>query len=150
MQLLRQFVYLVVAQFGSFRLPLVVLTPVLETASSRLGLITVDVGDWSILPRWHVNVVRAVAEAAPGLHIHALSPEEVRYGAKLAKVDGEAPKIPDEETARGIVTELKQASARIAAVTRKERRRRPNAQHSDFRRGGSGRMATNSGAGSVP
>ncbi|MBN1478345.1 hypothetical protein JXA47_16435 [Candidatus Sumerlaeota bacterium] len=41
---------------------LVVLTPVLETASSRLGLITVDIGDWSLLPRWHVNVVRAVAE----------------------------------------------------------------------------------------
>jgi FO synthase subunit 2 len=33
----------------------------------------------------YIDMVRAVAEAAPGLHIHALSPEEVRYGAKLAK-----------------------------------------------------------------
>lgn len=40
---------------------LVVLTPVLETASSRLGLVTVDTGDWSFLPRWHAEAVTAAA-----------------------------------------------------------------------------------------
>jgi DNA topoisomerase-1 len=55
------------------------------------------------------------------------TPAGETFQAKLAKVDGEAPKISDEETARGIVAELKQASPRIASVTRKERRRRPNA-----------------------
>lgn len=36
--------------------------------------------------RLYVEVVRAVRKAAPALHIHALSPEEVKYGAALSRV----------------------------------------------------------------
>jgi 2-iminoacetate synthase ThiH len=32
----------------------------------------------------YVDVLRAVRAAAPELHIHAFSPEEVKYGAELA------------------------------------------------------------------
>jgi 7,8-didemethyl-8-hydroxy-5-deazariboflavin synthase CofH subunit len=34
----------------------------------------------------YVELVRALREAAPGLHIHAFSPEEVRYGAALQRM----------------------------------------------------------------
>jgi len=36
--------------------------------------------------RLYVDVCRAVKEAAPDLHIHAFSPEEVKYGAALSRV----------------------------------------------------------------
>jgi 7,8-didemethyl-8-hydroxy-5-deazariboflavin synthase CofH subunit len=35
--------------------------------------------------RFYVDMIRAVKTALPELHIHALSPEEVKYGAKLAR-----------------------------------------------------------------
>lgn len=34
----------------------------------------------------YVNLVRAVRRAAPGLHLHAFSPEEVKYGAHRARL----------------------------------------------------------------
>jgi FO synthase subunit 2 len=37
-------------------------------------------------PRFYVDVVRAIKRAAPDLHLHAFSPEEVKYGAGLAGV----------------------------------------------------------------
>lgn len=36
--------------------------------------------------RIYIEVCRAVKEAAPDLHIHAFSPEEVKYGAALSRV----------------------------------------------------------------
>jgi 7,8-didemethyl-8-hydroxy-5-deazariboflavin synthase CofH subunit len=36
--------------------------------------------------RLYVRLVRAIRAAAPELHVHAFSPEEVKYGAGLAKV----------------------------------------------------------------
>lgn len=36
--------------------------------------------------RHYVDLCRAVKEAAPDLHLHAFSPEEVKFGARLAKV----------------------------------------------------------------
>lgn len=41
---------------------------VIETASSRLGLVVSDVGDWSVLPRWQRRVFEAItAEVRRGL-----------------------------------------------------------------------------------
>lgn len=37
-------------------------------------------------PRFYVEVVRAIRRAAPELHLHAFSPEEIKYGAGLAGV----------------------------------------------------------------
>jgi FO synthase subunit 2 len=37
-------------------------------------------------PRFYVDMVRAIKRSAPDLHVHALSPEEVKYGAGLASV----------------------------------------------------------------
>jgi 7,8-didemethyl-8-hydroxy-5-deazariboflavin synthase CofH subunit len=37
-------------------------------------------------PRLYVDLTRALKRAAPDLHLHAFSPEEVKYGAKLAGV----------------------------------------------------------------
>ncbi len=37
-------------------------------------------------PRFYVDLTRALKRAAPDLHLHAFSPEEVKYGAKLAGV----------------------------------------------------------------
>jgi signal transduction histidine kinase len=37
------------------------IAPVLETASSRLGLVVVDEGDWSVLMRWQSQMIQAVA-----------------------------------------------------------------------------------------
>jgi 7,8-didemethyl-8-hydroxy-5-deazariboflavin synthase CofH subunit len=36
--------------------------------------------------RFYVDLVRAIKRAAPALHLHALSPEEVKYGAARANV----------------------------------------------------------------
>lgn len=38
---------------------------------------------------FYVNIVRAITEAYPDLHVHACSPEEVKYGAELAGVSFE-------------------------------------------------------------
>ena len=35
--------------------------------------------------RTYVDILRAVKAAAPELHVHAFSPEEIKYGAKLAR-----------------------------------------------------------------
>jgi FO synthase subunit 2 len=40
--------------------------------------------------RTYLDLVRAIKSAAPELHIHALSPEEVKYGASLAGVPFQA------------------------------------------------------------
>jgi len=37
-------------------------------------------------PALYANICRAVKKAAPEIHIHAFSPEEIKYGAGLAKV----------------------------------------------------------------
>lgn len=34
----------------------------------------------------YLDIIRAIKQAAPGLHIHACSPEEVRYNARLMRV----------------------------------------------------------------
>ncbi|MDH4246892.1 MAG: 5-amino-6-(D-ribitylamino)uracil--L-tyrosine 4-hydroxyphenyl transferase CofH, partial [Deltaproteobacteria bacterium] len=39
-----------------------------------------------LAPWFYVDMVRAIKQAHPGLHLHACSPEEVRYGADLAGV----------------------------------------------------------------
>jgi FO synthase subunit 2 len=36
-------------------------------------------------PNLYLDLLRAVKAAAPGLHVHAFSPEEVKYGAELAQ-----------------------------------------------------------------
>jgi 7,8-didemethyl-8-hydroxy-5-deazariboflavin synthase CofH subunit len=36
--------------------------------------------------RLYVEVLRAVKRAAPGLHLHAFSPEEIKYGAALSRM----------------------------------------------------------------
>lgn len=49
-------------------------------------------------PKTYVELCRAIKKAAPELHLHAFSPEEVKYGAGLAKV-----------TIRAYLEELKDA-----------------------------------------
>ena len=36
--------------------------------------------------RTYIDILRAVKAAAPTLHVHAFSPEEIKYGAKLARL----------------------------------------------------------------
>ncbi|MGD8394484.1 MAG: type I DNA topoisomerase [Candidatus Eiseniibacteriota bacterium] len=49
------------------------------------------------------------------------------FVAKLVKVEGENPEIPDEAAATAIVARIESGEARVATVARKEKRRRPNA-----------------------
>ncbi len=48
------------------------------------------------------------------------------FTTKLIKVGGKTPTVTDEATATALADALRQGAARVASVTRKERRRRPN------------------------
>ena len=58
-----------------------------------------------------------------------LKPEglESTFVAKLARIDGEKPELPDEGTVKPILTEMETAEYSITKVNRGERKRRPSA-----------------------
>jgi DNA topoisomerase-1 len=63
------------------------------------------------------------AELAREKGVTPLAEAPASFRAKLAKLDGNKPEIPDQATADALVAELKRARYQVASVERRERRR---------------------------
>jgi len=49
------------------------------------------------------------------------------FVARLSKIDGQEPRLPDQATTQGVVQDMQQATYKVASVKRGQRKRRPSA-----------------------